>query len=152
VTRRRCAGDTGQVGGAEVLPFGVLIFVVGTLLVTNLWGVVDAKMAADAAAREAVRAYVEAPNGAVADGRARAAATATMAGHGRRTDLMQLAIRRDASRGFERCVDATVEVDYPVPMIRLPWLGAFGTAFEVRAVHSERIDPFRSGLEGIGTC
>ncbi len=46
-----------------MLPFGVLIFVVGALLVTNAWGVVDAEIAADAAAREAVRTYVEAPDG-----------------------------------------------------------------------------------------
>ena len=58
----RLAGDGGQVAGIEALPFGVLIFVVGALLVSNLWAVVDAKIVVDAAAREAVRAYVEAPD------------------------------------------------------------------------------------------
>ena len=42
---RRCAGDAGQVGGIEALPFGLLIFVVGTLLIANAWAVIDAKFA-----------------------------------------------------------------------------------------------------------
>ena len=46
----------------EVIPFGVLTFVVGALLIANAWAVVDAKMAVSAAAREATRAYVEAPS------------------------------------------------------------------------------------------
>jgi phenylalanyl-tRNA synthetase beta chain len=50
----RLGGDGGQVAGIEALPFGVLIFVVGALLITNLWAVIDTKIAVDAAAREAV--------------------------------------------------------------------------------------------------
>ncbi|MGZ4694068.1 MAG: hypothetical protein ACXWA3_10620, partial [Acidimicrobiales bacterium] len=50
--------DRGQLAGIEVLPFGVLVFVVGALLITNAWAVVDAKIAVDAASREAVRTYV----------------------------------------------------------------------------------------------
>jgi hypothetical protein len=38
VTRDR-GDDRGQVGGIEVLPFGLLVFVVGTLLVANAWAV-----------------------------------------------------------------------------------------------------------------
>ena len=71
---RRCRGDRGQVGGVEALPFGVLVFVVGVLLVVNLWAIVDAKVAATSAAREAARAYVEAADGAEAEGDAIAAA------------------------------------------------------------------------------
>ena len=43
----------------EVLPFGFLMFVSVTLLLANAWAVIDAKLAVSAAAREAVRAYVE---------------------------------------------------------------------------------------------
>ena len=46
-------GDAGMVGGIEVLPFGVLIFVVGSLLVANAWAVVDTKFMVTSAAREA---------------------------------------------------------------------------------------------------
>lgn len=150
--KARCSDDTGQVGGIEVLPFGMLIFVVGALLVGNAWGVVDAKMATDAAAREAVRAYVEAADAASGSAAARSAAIATMIGHGRRADLLVLTIRHADDQPFARCVAVTVEVDYPVPAIRLPWIGGYGHALDVHSTHTERIDPFRSGLEGLGTC
>jgi len=149
---RLLRGDRGQVGGIEVLPFGVLIFVIGALLVTNAWGVVDARIAADAAAREAVRAYVEAPDGATAADAARRAAVATIAAHGRRTDLLTMSITRAGDAPFERCVPVTVEVRYPVPAIALPWVGGYGHAFDVRAHHTERIDPFRTGLSGEAPC
>jgi hypothetical protein len=45
--------------GIEALPFGFLVLVAGSLLLANAWAVVDAKFAASAAAREAVRVYVE---------------------------------------------------------------------------------------------
>jgi hypothetical protein len=148
----RLRGDRGQVGGIEVLPFGVLIFVVGALLVTNAWGVVDARIAADAAAREAVRAYVEAPDGSAAAIAARRAVVATIAAHGRRADLLTMSITRQGDAPFERCVPVTVEVSYPVPAVALPWIGGYGQAFDVRAHHTERIDPFRSGLTGEAPC
>jgi hypothetical protein len=150
-TAQRLGGDAGQVGGIEVLPFGVLIFVVGTLLITNAWGVVDAEVAADAAAHQAVRTYVEAPDGVTAAARAQAVARATLAGYGRRPELMHLSIDR-GGRAFARCVPATVEIDYPVPAIRLPWIGGYGHAFNVHARHTELIDPHRSGLTGQATC
>ncbi len=148
----RLTGDAGQVGGIEVLPFGVLIFVVGTLLIVNAWGVVDAEVAADAAARQAVRTYVEAPDDATGQAQARAVAAATLAGHGRRPDLMVLSIHRRDDAPFARCVPVTVEVDYPVPAIRLPFIGGYGHAFDVRARHTERLDPYRSGVPGQATC
>ncbi len=150
--RARGRGDRGQVGGIEVLPFGVLIFVVGALLVANAWGVVDAEVAADSAARQAVRTYVEAPDAARGEAQARAVAAATLAGHGRQPGLATVHISRAGDAPFARCVAATVEVDYPVPAIRLPWIDGYGHAFDVRAHHTELIDPYRSGLAGQATC
>ena len=144
--------DRGQLAGVEALPFGVLIFVVGALLITNAWAVVDAKIAADAAAREAVRSYVEAPDGETAMTASRAEAADTIAAHGRRPELATVIVHHDGDRPFARCVRVTVEVDYPVPALRLPWIGGFGHAFDVKAHHSERIDPYRSGLPGDSTC
>ena len=51
--------EDGAIGGFEVLPFGFLLFVVTTLLLANAWGILDGKIAASAAAREATRAFVE---------------------------------------------------------------------------------------------
>jgi hypothetical protein len=59
-TRAGAAGitdsDAGMVGGIETLPFGLLVFVVGSLLVAQAWAVVDAKLAVDAAASRAATA------------------------------------------------------------------------------------------------
>ena len=79
----RCRGDAGQVGGIEALPFGLLIFVVGSLLIANAWAVVDAKFATDAAARQAVRTYVEGDDPDVALEDARAAGLDVVEAHGR---------------------------------------------------------------------
>ena len=144
--------DRGQLAGVEALPFGVLIFVVGALLITNAWAVVDAKIAADAAAREAVRSYAEAPDAGTAMTAAHTAAADTIAAHGRRPELVSVHVRHDGDQPFARCVRVTVEVDYPVPALRLPWIGGLGHAFDVKAHHSERIDPYRSGLAGDSTC
>ena len=45
----RLRTDCGAIGNIEVVPFGLLIFVVGTLLVTNAWAVVDARLAVSSA-------------------------------------------------------------------------------------------------------
>ena len=65
---------------------------------------------------------------------------------------MELTIRRADDGPFARCVTATVVVDYPVPAIRLPWIGGYGHAFDVHARHSELIDPFARGLSGQASC
>src|SRR5262249_20666878 len=85
-------GQAGQVGGIEAVAFGVLIFVIGILVVANGWAVVDAKLATAAAAREATRAYVEAPSAEAADRVAAGAATDALRGYGR--DPNHMAIRR----------------------------------------------------------
>jgi hypothetical protein len=141
--------EAGQLGGIEAAVFGVLILVLGTLVVANAWGVIDAKLAASAAAREAARAYVEAPTAETAPGAARAAADAAIAGYGRdaaRLDLARL------TGTFGRCVRVTFEARYPVPMISIPLLGRTGGGFIVRARHSEIVDPYRRGIPGGATC
>src|SRR3546814_20945826 len=79
----RLRGDGGQVGGIEAIPFGLLIFVIGSLLIVNAWGVVDAKFATDAAARQSARTSVEGAGLAGALNAAEEAALATVRGTGR---------------------------------------------------------------------
>jgi len=83
MTCRRLHGDQGQVGGIEVIPFGILTFVIAMLVIANAWGVVDAKLSTTSAAREAVRTFVEAPNEETALFRAESAAQQALSGHGR---------------------------------------------------------------------
>lgn len=153
-TRHRQAGDRGQVAGIEALPFGLLIFTVGTLLIVNLWGVVDSKFAADAAAREAARHVVESatldtdPGSVIAS--ARAVAEQTMTDHGRERPLT-VTIEPEGIDLF-RCQRIVVTVATSVPAIRLPFLGAYGDAFDVSATHTELVDPTRSGVGGSADC
>jgi len=149
---RRARGDLGQVAGIEALPFGVLIFVVGALLITNVWAVVDTESAVDTASREAVRTYVEAPDETVGRVRANVAAGEVMEGYGRRPERLALAVEHEGGQPFGRCVRVTVTTRYPVPAIRLPWIGGLGHLFDVHGHHTERIDPFRAGLTGSGVC
>lgn len=138
--------ERGVIGGLESLAFGLLTFVVGALVIANAWGVVDAKFATAAAAREAARVYVESPDEATGLARAEAAARRTIAGFGR--DPARLELAPPAGEPFGRCVRATFTASYPVPTIRVPWIGGFSApVITVSATHSEIVDPYRSGLD-----
>lgn len=143
--------DGGQVGGIEGVVFGVLVFVMGTLLIANAWAVIDAKVAAGAAAREATRTFVESraatPEEAAAD--AEEAAVAALVGHGR--DPSRMEIDREAG-SLARCARVTFRVEYHVPLITIPILGRYGKGFTATARHAEIVDPYRSGLTDAGEC
>jgi hypothetical protein len=141
--------EAGFVGGLWGWIFGLLIFVVGTLLVARTWAVVDTKFAVDAAARQAVRTYVQAPNGQEAGSEAQQAADAALGGYGRIPGEATIAL---VSGTFSRCSLITIKVSYPAPMLVLPWLGRVGHSGRVSAVHSELVDPFRAGLPGTSSC
>lgn len=143
--RTRLVDESGFAGGAEALPFGVLVFVIGGLLLANAWGVIDAKLAAYSAAREATRAYVESPIPDYAIQNAQQAAGEAIAGHGRDPSKMRLKIVNDAN--YTRCSPVTFEVSYPVSTISLPWVKGLGAgSITVRAGHSELVDPYRNGV------
>lgn len=152
--RRWGRGERGQAGGMEVLPFGLLIFVGGGLLIANVWGVVDAKFAADAAARQAARWVVESAGQAASASVLRAGAaqiaTDTLADHGR--DGPARVEVGPPGAAFVRCERIEVTVAIQVPAVRLPFVGGFGDAFDVKATRGELIDPTRSGVDGLATC
>ena len=147
LVRLRLHREDGVVGGVEALPFGVLVFVVGSLIVVNAWGVVDAKMAVASAAREAVRAFVEAPADSNAEVAGHDAAARTMQALGRTARAPVIDVRGELAR----CARVTATVSYDIPAIRLPWVRDWGT-LTARSTASEIVDPLRSGLEGEATC
>lgn len=135
--------ESGQLAGIEAVPFGLLVFLVGVLLVANAWAVIDAKMAVAGAAREAARAYVEAPPGSDPLARADQAAREAMRGAGRDPAKLQLA---PLEGHFARCQRVTFEASYRVPALTVPWVGGYGEGFTAAARHSEIVDPFRNGV------
>lgn len=139
---RRLRGESGQ-AGIEVVPFGLLTFVVGALLVANAWAVIDAKMAVSAAAREATRAFVEAPVDGDPLALADAAARSAVAGAGR--DPARLVLT-PLDAVFARCETVRFEASYRVPAVRVPWVGGYGSGFTASARHAEMVDPYRSGV------
>lgn len=142
-------GERGVVGGIEVLPFGFLVFVVGTLLLVNAWAVVDAKLTVDAAAREAGRAYVEAGDSRTAPLAADGAAREVVAGAGRNPGRLVLRRRGGA---YVRCAVVVHEATYVVPSLTLPFVGGFGRGITVHGRHRDVVDPFAAGLDGSADC
>jgi len=139
--------EAGQVGGIEAIAFGLLVVVIGVLLFSNAWGVVDAKTAARTAAREAARTYATAATSdpSVAEGEADLAARQTLAQMGWSRDDVSV---RPVQPRFLRCAEITYVVTVPVPAFRLAGLAAGPASFRAVARHTERVDPYRSGVPG----
>jgi hypothetical protein len=137
--------EVGQVGGLEAIAFGVLVLVLGVLIIGNAWGVIDARTAAGEAAREAARTFATAPaqTDAQADDLAQQAAIATLNELG--WHVPGSTVRR-VEGTFVRCALVTYEVDISVPVFRLPWVRSSTSVFRARALDSERVDPYRSGV------
>lgn len=139
--------DCGQVGGMEVLPFGFLTFVSMTLVLANAWGVIDAKLAVTAAAREGARAYAEADDPAAGTAAARRRAAETLDAYGRgdgRATIGQPSIDGQ----FRRCGRVSLTVSYDLPVVAVPFVGGLGRMQPVASSFTEVIDPFRSGVAG----
>jgi Flp pilus assembly protein TadG len=144
--------DDGQVAGIEAVPFGLLIFVVGALLVANAWAVIDTKMAVTSASREAARTFVESTNPATARDDALAAAKEAISSYGRQAS--NLTLTGGDGDALNRCQRVTFTASYPVPAVTLPFIGGFGSGFTVSASHTEVVDPFRDRPDEAGeaTC
>jgi hypothetical protein len=137
--------ERGFVGGFEALPFGFLVFVAGSLLLVNAWAVFDSHLAASAAAREAVRVFVES-TGSVTDAQLAASDAARAALEGGGKDPRRMSLEWGGA-ALVRCQRVTVAVGYDVPLVAVPWLGAFGDGFlHTTARHTEVVDPYASGL------
>ncbi len=144
--------EQGLAAGAEALLFGVLIFVLGTLLFVNTWAVIDTKMATSTAAREGVRAAVETPHGGDPAEHAAAAAGAALAAHGLDPAHAVLEPSGTWTAGLERCGEVALTVRYHVPVVALPVIERRSVGFDVAGRHREIVDPYRSGLPLGGAC
>ncbi len=150
---RTVRDESGFSGGLESLAFGALVFVFGTLIILNAWAVVDARFATAAAAREAVRAVVEAePGRSEADLAAEAehAAVQALSAYG-------YTVRPTLEFGDlaqSRCATIQVTVGVDVRASIVPGF-ADAAVYPVRSSYAEVIDPFRPGLaagDGVADC
>lgn len=125
------------------MAFGVLILVLGILGASSAWAVVDTKMAANSAAREAARSYVESDGSVTAWAEAVTQGRAAWAGVGR--DPVLLEIPRPTT-AFDRCGPFTVTVSSSLELPRIPGIRAVARRVRIRASHTEVVDPYRAGL------
>jgi len=148
--RSRPEGDErGQIGGVEALAFGVLILVLGVLGLATAWAVVDAKVAAASAAREAARAYVESDGSEAAWPGAADRGREAFAGHGRNPATLDLPRPPEA---FRRCGPITVTASTNLDLPRLPGIRDVARRVQVRASHTEVVDPYRAGVRRGAGC
>ena len=140
--------EAGQLGGLEALVFGILIFILGTLVIVNAWAVIDVKMQLAGAARDGVRAFAQAGPTSDPMAVATAAARTVMVDQGRDPSRMTVI----GSGSLARCARVALKVSYRVPLITVPLLGGFGYGFTASARDSQMVDPYRSGLPGEAAC
>ncbi len=136
-------------GGIEVLPFGLLIFVAGALIIVNAWAVIDAKLTVEASAREATRSFTEADDVRTGDRLALVAARSVVEGSGRDPD--RLVLQRRGNR-LVRCAVVEYRAQYRVAAITIPFIGSYGRGTTVTGRHSDVVDPFRAGLGPSSDC
>lgn len=140
-------GDEDGQAGAEVIA-GCIVLVIGLVFVfSNLWMVLDAKMAVSGAARNAAQAYVEQNSASEAESAAQTVARSSLAP--RFSDRWRAETQMDR---FARCQPISVRVSVTLPLIAVPFLGSLGGTKTVSATHASRIDPFRSGVPGEVDC
>ena len=140
--------EDGLVAGGEVLFGGVLVLIFATMLVVNLWLIIDAKVAVSAASREAARRIVEAGNDAGIGDAQRAAAEA-VAGHHRSALRIKVTVDGKAAT---RCGRISVTVRSDVALVLLPLWHLNQATTQVSSTHTELIDGYRSGLLGEAHC
>lgn len=145
----RLRTDRGAIG-FELLPFLILVFVIGTVLFAQSWAVIDAKLATNSAAREATRTFVEAPAANAVDAHSRAVAAGEDAGAAQ-SDRGEISVAVVGIATLERCARVTFEARQEISLVALPFVGGAGT-MTVRSTHSEIVDPFRDGLDGRVNC
>lgn len=133
--------ERGQ-AGVETIPLGIMVFVAMTLLLVNVWSVIDARMTVDSAARDYLRAYTGAALSAQARGEGAAAVARTIEARHRGGDTLTIA---PPTQVFGPCRAASVTVTLEVPAIRLPFLGSLGTT-HVSATQRELIEPYGSAV------
>jgi hypothetical protein len=132
-------------GGIEVLPIGVLVITVVSFVVISAWSVIDAKLAATGAAREATRTAVEEFDFSAGK---RAGLDAWHAQ--KRSEKPDVTFSGELSR----CGRITATVSAEIETVHVPILRSWGT-ITVRSVHSEVTDPYRNAsgaVSGEANC
>lgn len=132
---RRCESGQALVEAAIVLPV-LLVLAFGVVMAGR---VAHAKIAVQAAAREAGRELATAPSEEQGLADADVAARSAADGYGLAADGLTVDLE---SNGFERGGTVTATVSYDVGLGGLPLIDALDVT--VSSSHAEQVDPYRS--------
>lgn len=145
-----------------MLALGFIVLISLIFMGMNAWAVIDAKVRISGASRYAVRSLVEADpaqieaaagNSSMEGGPANVVTAALQVALADKPKLLTgIAVTVELSNGARRCSRALVTVRAKVPSFGFPHVGPLRDGFGVTTRQSEIVDPFRSGLEGIGEC
>jgi len=130
--------ERGQAAGIESIPFGVLIFIGGLLLMVNAWAVVDRRGSVDAAASAYLRSYSSASSADEGRLRGESAARASL---GDQLETARALRIRHPAEPFGPCRIAEVVVTVEVPMVEMPFIGKFGRT-DVSTTQRELVQPY----------
>lgn len=139
---RRPLSDRGS-AAVEIILLSVVLLPPLVYLAVALGAYQRAALAVTAAAREAGRAYVTAPNRVAASERAERAAAEALEAMGLPAGPSVVSVTGDLRRGG----DVRAEVACRVPLLPLPGFDSLGPV-ELRSVHVEKVDLHRSLEEG----
>ncbi len=135
----------GVLAGAESLLFVALLLVAGAVVAAGGWTTLRAQVALDAAAREYLRAYTEAPDPLTAAYRGELAARRSLRGNGLADSRVQLT--HADLRSFGPCASAQVGLAVEIPAVRVPFVDSWRPVW-VRVERRELVDPRREMLRG----
>jgi len=141
--RRR--DQRGVLAGAESMLFVALLLVGGGVIAAGGWTTLRAQVALDAAAREYLRAYTEAPDPLTAAYRGEQAARRSLRGSGLIDTRVQLT--HADLRAFGPCAAAEVGLGIEIPSVRVPFVDSWRPVW-VRVRRRELVDPRREMLRG----
>jgi len=141
--RRAGSSEAGQAAGLETIPFGIIVFVGGLLLMVNLWAVVDTRAALDSAARDYLRAYTSSADSATGRRRGTAAVEASMTGRNGTAGSVRIT---NPAAPFGPCRPATVVLRLEVPAFRAPFIGSIGNTV-VSTTQTELVQPFGTATD-----
>lgn len=141
--RRR--NQRGVLAGAESMLFVALLLIGGSVVAVGGWTTLRAQVALDAAAREYLRAYTEAPDPLTAAYRGEQAARRSLRGNGLVDTRVQLT--HADLRAFGPCASAEVGLALEIPSVRIPFVDAWRPVW-VRVRRRELVDPRREMIRG----
>ena len=139
-TRRLVADERGGFAPVELVMTAGFWLIPLTLLVASLPTWVERQSLGRAAAAEAARVVVLAPDAATGTRRAQELVAELARNHRVPAGDLQVVVHGDLARGGE--VSATTTV--AVPALSIPLLSVHSAPFTLRSTHVERVDDFRS--------